>query len=188
MKRLLTFAVLLIPFFCFCQTKQAENKCMLSGTVTYYANKYQGYKVDVGATVSIYNKKEIDAYDSLLFRKCREYFRLVSQREMAALYESVGHYDSEYKLTEKQKERFQYLTDSLFWDLFNALTKNNLIAEFVIGANGTYIGEIPYGDYYIIAKSANRTRHYKPEVLNRFEIERIILNRDTKIENIKFEM
>jgi hypothetical protein len=147
--------------------KKSASRGKIKGVITYYFNRYQGYKpdlgavvyacktkVDIGKCVDIVNEKEIDDFIKTFYMY--NFARIL--REIMVLDRSLAEKRQETlkKLgadTEEGWSKLQSQGLKVLWDL----EANRIPSEkATVGGDGTFSIELPPGNYFVIIKSKNR--------------------------------
>lgn len=176
-------------------TKQSKT-CEVSGVVRYFFNDYIGYRPDLGATIQFIKKKDMDGeFD---FTKYLEYS---SYKSYAISYYTICRkygenaaleFTSKFGFKKADLEKFKTLCDSLSIAYFELAmitdkTSSRYCYETLVDASSSYRIRVPYGEYYVIIKSKNRKGVFKPEILGRFEIEDVKLDKPSYILSQDFD-
>jgi hypothetical protein len=180
MKKITLIVLFLLSAFGYSQTE-------VGGVVTYYFNKYQGNKPDLGATVVLIDSAKVKGFDYKLYENFH-YGSFYSNMYMLAQ-ERYDKYSKSFKATEGKKkhavenETFKkgmddatkdmlgyknqmvlYNFDSneksakICVDLYMQLTQlSEDLPSKTVDANGNYKLSIVPGTYYVYIKSKNRT-------------------------------
>ncbi len=159
--------------------KKSIGKGKIKGVITYYINRYQGYKPDLGAVVyacktkvdigkiedivnnigrikDIVNEKGIDDF----IRMFCVYFSARNNRQLMVI-DRTGKYHEKYQERLKQlgadtEEGWKKLESQgrrVLWDL----EADRIPSEkATVGGDGTFSIELPPGNYFVIIKSKNR--------------------------------
>jgi hypothetical protein len=147
--------------------KQSASNGKIKGVITYYFNKYQGYKPDLGAVVyacktkvdigkvkDIDNEKEIDDFIRTFFK----YYNARVNRELMALNSSyAAECQQRLKKLGADTEAGWKKLENEGWKVLWDLEANKIPSKkAIVGGDGTYSIELPPGNYFVIIKSKNR--------------------------------
>ena len=78
--------------------------------------------------------------------------------------------------------------NTLSLSVLTAYDNSKTKGQGFVDASSSYKIEVPYGDYYIVFKSKNRSRPLVPEFLNRYEIHKVTLKEPQYILSVDFEL
>lgn len=166
--------------------------CEVSGVVTYFYNKFFGNRPDVGATVRLIQAEDLDS--TKFNHTAYSYYKW--NRSAAAAY---WEFYREYGQTEADRAIGNiYDFQKANWDNFDAIcdtlaavqinlavildeTNKRYHYEAVVDATGTFKMTVPYGVYYAYITSENRKGIFMPEMVARFELRRITLDKPNYI-------
>jgi hypothetical protein len=167
-------------------------QCKVQGLVQYKFNDYVGYKIDAGAEIGVislenakklgFNKKDWEDYDRL----SKDYIKYLEVKndpeitDVNLFLQLLG-----VKFTNKEKELLDSL-DSKCLSQYLEISSNYEYIELV-DASGKYALTLPYGEYYIFAKSKNRERALVLELTGRILMEEIKIDKPTKIVSFDFD-
>lgn len=169
-------------------TDAQTTTCKVQGVVRYYFNDYQGYKPDLGAEIYIVPKKEKDTIPH--YKNWVEYEELINKK--------ISYLKYHEYLPKIEAERFSgykeaydsLITNNSFICLSDRIAIEDRLAKFtvIIDASGLYSIQLPYGTYYFLFKSKNRTRGSVLEFQNRYYIKEIKIDKPTLMISFDFEM
>lgn len=163
--------------------------CNVKGVVKYEYNDYVGYKIDEGAEIYVIPTQKADSIDINIWGE----YESIAKNYMTYLkYKN----DDDFKgLDEATISRFagfstssKIVLDKYAKDCYNQyiyFTENAEYVELVDGS-GKYSLKLPYGEYYIMAKSKNRERPILVELTGRVLIEKVTINKPVKIISFDF--
>lgn len=172
--------------------------CEISGVVTYFYNNFFGNRPDVGATVRLI---KIEDLDSTKFNHTAYSYYKWNRSAAAAYWEFFRKYgQSEADLAIGNIYDFQKAN----WDNFDAIcdtlaavqlhlavildeTNKKYHYEAVVDATGAFKMTVPYGAYYAYITSGNRKGIFMPEMVARFELRRITLDKPNYILKENFD-
>lgn len=171
-------------------------ECNLQGIVQYKRNDYVGYVTDVGATIGFIQVKN----DTTINFPLWEEYQRIAPKYAAYLRHSGSDNVIKYHM-ENADEYFmsisglsadekKYLKDTLDEKCFsNRVSIFEMEYDYVvlIDESGKYNLNIPYGEYYMVAESENRKRATITELMGRIIIQKVTINKPTKILSIKFD-
>ena len=185
----------------------------VKGVVTYFFNKYQGDKPDLGAKAYLIdpkqatlNTKSIDSFinGKIYIRLYNEYVDMALTYEtMLKKYEGKKRYREEYEEAKKNyddrvKYRDEFFSKMKYYGVettekFTALDRrvfemllkinNNSTSMTTIDATGSYSFTTKPGDYYIYIVSKNRTGINLTEISGKIYFKEITLN-DGEIKDV----
>ncbi len=185
MKKVLFVAVILLTttFGLFAQN------CNLKGIVRYEYNDYIGYKIDAGAEIYIVSTKKAQDFDFVLWEEYKKlsdkYIYYLKLKEAGGGYaDNMAAIFANWE--EEDKERLDNISIKCL-EQFVSLTANAEYIE-IVDESGKYMMQIPYGEYYIIAKSKNRDRPTSTELLGRILIEKVEINKPTELLSFDFDI
>jgi len=183
MKRILLFTALLISSLCYSQAK-------VSGVITYYFNKYQGNKPDIGAKLIFIDSSKVKSFDYNVYNNYHygtSYRNLnlslesnnETLRRLLETYKGKKRYASQIadlnskidynqKLIEsnlKQLLQFDSETEEKYnanqSKLFNYILRfDDNLPSKSVDGNGNYSINIPSGAYYVFIRSKGRNTKY----------------------------
>lgn len=170
---------------------KVKQECEITGVVRYKFNDYQGYKVDLGATViavpveiidSVITHREIFSYQKLAERKT-EYVRIQNDFKKEGLSGDLANMVMSF--SKADSERLEELDKKMFEAYVCA--KSNKSNMALVDASGTFSMSLPYGEYYIVFKSKNRDRGTASELTGRLHFKRIALTSTKEIIECDFD-
>jgi hypothetical protein len=209
-KILLSVFVLLSLFSC----KKEPGK--LSGVVTYYFNKAQGDKPDVGSNVFIVKADEIDSNSVEHLRSINMVtgsYQTMKESRIALKDDSLSLAQNEfpqmaetYKMSidmnkgivetySKLLDDYKIKTDEDFdkydsqaSDELKNFKSNKNISTFVVDGNGSFSTMLPPDKYWVLIESNNRNRdNSKTELLHQVSLQLVEVNTEKeKTVNEKF--
>jgi hypothetical protein len=210
MKNIFLF-IFLLPAFGFAQ------EAKISGVVTYFFNKYQGYKPDIGAKVLLFDstfEQYFNSWDTL--NKVKSYKSLyLSNMDLVINYQNLA---ISVKNNKKRKEDYdRYLNDANTFKVsadeykkklddigfsteeqilelnkrlfvdFNSL-KNKALSEKTVDGNGTYVFDrVNPGRYFLWLTSLGRTGSNLFDLLGTNHIRKVNLSNSDVTVSQKFE-
>ena len=166
-------------------------KCKVQGVVRYKYNDYIRYKEDIGAEISFIAKADAD---SLNISHWDEYGRLAQKQSahkiLAKSVESsyAANEDvirSVSKFSVNDEARLKKLDEICLAEYLRGVTLSSYVG--LVDNSGKYEVEIPYGEYYVIAKSANRKRSTLTEITGRILFKEIQIDKPMKILSFDFD-
>ena len=144
----------------------------LKGVVQYQYNDYVGYKVDVGAEVYVVLKQNAPSLFDI--SKWNDY-------EKSAV-ASIKWWD----YLNGPASTFPGLDADCVKQLELLMEKIDDIA--LVDNSGKYELELPYGEYYVIAKSKNRSRSFSiTEKEGRILVKEVVISKPTTILSFDFD-
>lgn len=169
--------------------------CNISGVVTYYFNDNFGYRSDVGAKVLVVKATKNNS--NLLKYDVYKQYSMDAPDAMSyyITYEKQKGWFSEQKIREKMnfsqddEVKFKALADrvgNLNLNILATMEANKVYYETTVDGSGRYSLKLPYGDYFLIITSKNRTRPFIPEIINRVHIEQIKVTQSELIKGYDF--
>lgn len=184
MKKFLFIAVLLFGN-CICTNAQ---KCKVQGVVQYFYNDFFGFKPDTGTEI--------------MFVKYSSKYKVPSRKKWES-YQSMTEKLIKYSIYRKDLNRDDAMhhsgfkpeyVDSIKTLALDLLLERVMIEEeglvkysTIVDASGKFDISVPYGTYYILIKSKNRTLPTLLESKNRYYMVRTVLNSPTKIISYDFD-
>ena len=203
-----TFLVVAILLYAFSFAQNAS----LKGVVTYYFNKYQGDKPDVGAKVFavdsasyVENSKVLDSfrtastyqsiYESSLYvaKSYKDLAAMIKGKKKQA--DTYADYMNKYTeaLADAEKSKLKLMSINAFEKKdFNALDTRALIAlltaqtesnqNTTVDGVGNYSLSLPPNVYYIIVISNSRKRSTVSEIGGSFAVKKVDLKNKTQAE------
>lgn len=164
-------------------------ECNVKGVVKYEYNDYVGYKIDEGAEIYVLSKQKADSIDIQIWQE----YEKIAKNYMRYLRYKNGD-DISYLGDETIRGFAGFSTSSE--SRLNELDKKCLHQYFyfvenaeyieVVDGSGKYSLKLPYGEYFILAKSKNRERPLVSELTGRVLIEEATVNKPTKIVSFDF--
>lgn len=172
--------------------------CEVSGVVTYFYNEFFGNRPDVGATIRFIKVEDLDStkFNHIAY----SYYK--SKRSSAAAYwefyskygqsEADSAIGSIYDFQKANWDNFEAICDTLAAVQLNLAlilneTNKKYNYEAVVDATGAFKMTVPYGSYYAYITSNNRKGIFMPEMVARFELEKIKLNKPNYILKENFD-
>ena len=176
---------------------QVQN-CEVSGVVTFFYNKFLGNRPDVGATVKLIKVEDLDStkfnhtvYSYYKWKRsaAAAYWEFYNKYGQAEADRSIGRI---YDFEKANWDNYDAICDTLgAVQLQLALifdeTDNKYRYETIVDATGSFKITVPYGEYYAYIKSENRKGIFMPEMVARFELKRIKLDKPTYILKENFD-
>jgi hypothetical protein len=138
----------------YCQTGSS-----IKGVVTFFFNKYQGDKPDIGSDVWIVDSAAEKKYNEKL---ADSFYYANFYRGLKSSYKSMGQAPPQEVLNGIQQfggnddDLFKAI-DSRNYSQFAAVKLNDDTPHSTVDASGTYSFQVKPGVYYVIIKSHNRT-------------------------------
>lgn len=178
-------AVVLLMFV----AKLNAQQCNLQGVVKYEYNDYIGYKIDEGAEIYIVSVSTAKSVDFEVWERYQEladkymfYLELKNEYDYGIDNATIRSISSFSLQNEKE-------LDSLSSKCFSQCLDIQTNAEYIslVDASGKYTQQLPYGEYYILAKSNNRNRILLPEISGRLLLEKVVIEKPTKILSFEFD-
>ena len=172
--------------------------CEVSGVVTYFHNKYIGNRPDIGATIRFIKVEDLDstkfnhiAYSYYKWNKsaAAAYWEFYNKYGQLEADRSIGNI---YDFQKANWDNYDAICDTLgAVQLQLALifdeTDNKYRYETIVDATGAFKITVPYGEYYAYIKSENRKGIFMPEMVARFELKKIKLDKPTYILKENFD-
>lgn len=164
-------------------------KSNIKGVVRYEHNDYVGYRADVGAEIYVISVQKADSVD---ISKCKKYEECAKDYMKYKIEKADpdNRYidDSMLRLISgfyKADEEALNDLDSYFFNQSSFIKEN---AEYIelVDESGKYSIELPYGEYYFLAKSNNRDRSLMSELMGRVLIEKVTIDKPSKIISFDF--
>ena len=181
------------------QKKVAKvQNCEVNGVVTYFYNKFFGNRPDVGATVKLIKVEDLD---STKFNHTAYSYYKWNRSAAAAYWEFYNKYwQSEadrsigkiYDFQKANWDNYDAICDTLgavqleLAMIFNE-TDKNYNYEAVVDGTGAFKLIVPYGEYYAYIKSENRKGIFMPEMVARFELRKIKIDKPNYILKENFD-
>ena len=185
-KELICLLVLLCGGMSYAQVSQ---QCNLQGVVRYEYNDYVGYKIDVGAEIGVV---PVSKADTVNYSTWQVYEDLAKRRTNYIMCEN----DEELKILGDANlrgiARFSHADeaklDSILVYIMTQYMAASKLFECIglVDASGRYSITLPYGEYYVFAKSANRVRSLLPERWGRLILKKVKIDRPAQVLNIDF--
>lgn len=183
-KMLLLFAVL----FATTIGLNAQN-CNLKGVVKYEYNDYVGYKIDEGAEIYIIstnNAEGVNAQTWLEYERLAKgymrYLKYQNDDDIRYLGDATIRRFAEFS---KSQESSLKELDKKCFEQHAFITNNAEYIELVDGT-GKYALQLPYGEYYVLVKSKNRERPLVTELTGRVLVEKVKIDKPSKILSFDF--
>ena len=181
------------------QKKVAKvQNCEVNGVVTYFYNKFFGNRPDVGATVKLIKVEDLD---STKFNHTAYSYYKWNRSAAAAYWEFYNKYGQSeadrsigkiYDFQKANWDNYDAICDTLgavqleLAMIFNE-TDKNYNYEAVVDGTGAFKLIVPYGEYYAYIKSENRKGIFMPEMVARFELRKIIIDKPNYILKENFD-
>ena len=168
---------------------QEQQQCNLQGIIKYEYNDYEGYKTDIGAEVGIV---PVSKANMLEFSKWEIYEDLAKRRTTYVLWkndEDLRLYgDENLRRMTKFSHTDEEKLNSILQDIMTQYIESSKLFEYIglVDSSGKYAITLPYGEYYIFAKSANRTRLLLPEINGRLMLKKVKIDRPAQIVSFEF--
>ena len=191
------FCITLMLILC-CGMAQAQNSCKVQGVVRYYYNDTFKYRPDLGAEIRFIPKTQQDTIPSCdkweeyetKSRKVVKYLLTVAEWKDSGVFymmdDAEGYLRKNWDVTIVDESRVKQLSEQLFTEVATLIGDDRNMC--VVDNSGMYSITLPYGDYYVVMKSANRDRPYMAELLGRIYVKEINLNSSTKVISHDFEL
>lgn len=189
-------SLLLAFILCFGMV-QAQNKCKVQGVVRYFYNDFIGHKADLGAEIRFIPATPQDTIPSC--DKWREYdwnsHRVITYLIKVEEWKSEGIYYGDNKKTLQNIygidddfiEKVFKLSTDLTKEVFKLLEHDEYVC--LVDNSGMYQIEVPQGEYYVVMKSANRTRPLGfVDFAGRMYVKKIKLDSSTKVISHDFDL
>ena len=176
---------------------QVQN-CEVSGVVTYFHNKFPGNRPDVGATVKLIKVEDLDstkfnhtAYSYYKWNRsaAAAYWEFYNKNGQSEADRSIGKI---YDFQKANWDNYDAICDPLgavqleLAMIFNE-TDKNYNYEAVVDGTGAFKLIVPYGEYYAYIKSENRKGIFMPEMVARFELRKIKIDKPNYILKENFD-
>jgi hypothetical protein len=187
-----------ISFFVIIFSSCTKDPGKINGVATFFFNKYQGYKPDIGAKVYV-TKLNCDSIKDFLFAE-EINSSIEFDKSMIKEYKSMslsGIEDLENQLKDSQIRLNKYAKDSadfrvkevgISGSLFAIRTDKNTLKTTVDGV-GNYSIEVPPGDYYVIFISSGRKKSNMLESSGNIIVESVkVESKKTANVDAKFEL
>ena len=181
------------------QKKVAKvQNCEVNGVVTYFYNKFFGNRPDVGATVKLIKVEDLD---STKFNHTAYSYYKWNRSAAAAYWEFYNKYGQSeadrsigkiYDFQKANWDNYDAICDTLgavqleLAMIFNE-TDKNYNYESVVDGTGAFKLIVPYGEYYAYIKSENRKGIFMPEMVARFELRKIKIDKPNYILKENFD-
>lgn len=173
-------------------------KCEVNGVVTYFYNKFFGNRPDVGAIVRLIKAEDLDstkfnhaAYSYYKWNRsaAAAYWEFYSQYGQSEADRAIG---SIYNFQKANWDNFDAICDTLAVvqiHLAEILDETNkkYHYEAVVDGTGSFKMTVPYGTYYAYITSENRKGIFMPEMIARFELRKITLDKPNYILKENFD-
>ncbi|MGN7824568.1 hypothetical protein ACTJJB_30880 [Chitinophaga sp. 22536] len=187
MNKLILIIALLTP--CLVEAQAGEIK----GVVTFFFNKYQGDKPDIGAEVMVTDSLSAHGYNQSI----ADSFYIGSiNRSLYYGYKSMGGdvkmpkeiEDGVYQWGVETQGKYDSLATRAFKNLLVIKYSKNVQSTIVDGA-GNYSLSVPPGVYYIVIQSNNRKGSTVYDVMGKMYAKKIVVvaNQVTNVSN-KFDL
>ena len=189
------FYFLLVFILCY-GVSSAQSTCKVQGVVRYYYNDTFKYRPDLGAEVKFIPKTKQDTIPSCdkwdeyetKSHKVVNYLLGVAEFKKEGIYSSYA--DSEirniYKVGDDDINRVKTLSEELFLEVL--IMANSTEYVTIVDNSGLYSISLPYGDYYVVMKSANRERPFMVDLLGRMYVKEVSINSATKVISHDFDL
>lgn len=189
--------ILLVLTLC-CGIVQSQNNCKVQGVVRYYYNDIFKYKADLGAEIRFIPKTKqdtipsCDKWNEYETKSCNvvRYLKSVAEfKESGAFYmmDNTEEWLREnYNVSKSDENRVEQLSNELFDEVVALLKDDRYMC--VVDNSGMYNIELPYGEYYVVMKSANRNRPFMVDFLGRIYVLEVKLTSSTKVISHDFEL
>lgn len=181
------------------QKKVAKvQNCEVNGVVTYFYNKFFGNRPDVGATVKLIKVEDLDttkfnhtAYSYYKWNRsaAAAYWEFYNKYGQSEADRSIGKI---YDFQKANWDNYDAICDTLgavqleLAMIFNE-TDKNYNYEAVVDGTGAFKLIVPYGEYYAYIKSENRKGIFMPEMVARFELRKIKIDKPNYILKENFD-
>ena len=165
-------------------SKSNAQQCNLQGVVKYKYNDYIGYEIDDGAEIYIIS---VSSVPNINFQAWEKY------QELAKDYMHFLDFKNEFGITYARtfclSEAEEKVLDSLELKCFSESIYIKTNAEFIALVDGTgkYSLQLPFGEYYILAKSNNRKRPIIMELDGRIILKKETIDKPNKILSFEFD-
>lgn len=181
------------------QKKVAKvQNCEVNGVVTYFYNKFFGNRPDVGATVKLIKVEDLDStkfsHTAYLYYKWNRsaaaaYWEFYNKYGQSEADRSIGKI---YDFQKANWDNYDAICDTLgavqleLAMIFNE-TDKKYNYEAVVDGTGAFKLIVPYGEYYAYIKSENRKGIFMPEMVARFELRKIKIDKPNYILKENFD-
>lgn len=170
-----SFSFLLLIFFLIgaLQVCYPQDKSTIKGVVTYFFNKYQGDKPDLGAQVWLIDSTKANGYNQPLSDTF--YYGYFYRNLYAGARKVPNDVKEQIKKWGVEKdEDFKSIDERAMRNFLNIENNPNLLRT-TVDATGRYSFEVQPGTYYIIIKSKGRNGLSITEINGKFYSDKIIL-------------
>jgi hypothetical protein len=162
----------------------------LSGVVTFFFNKYQDNKPDLGAEVFIADSVFVSDID---IEAIKLYKKASFMRNIYKDYKASGLNVPDNVINDLRSYGAE--TEGEFKTIDKKATANVLKVQYAVNAvklfidgNGTFSTNLPKGTYYVLIRSKNRTDLSVTELLGKVYFEKIKITNQNKTINTKFDL
>ncbi len=172
------------------QVQHHQQQCNLQGIVKYEYNDHVGYMVDVGAEIGIVPVSK--AVGIIFPNMWKLYEDLASRRTTYVMWknddELVLYSDDNLRYLAKFTSKDESLLNETAPRIMSQYVEISQLFEYLalVDSSGKYSVTLPYGEYYIVVKSASRKRDILPELTGRLLLRTIKIDRPAKIESFEF--
>ena len=189
--------LLLVFMLCY-GVSYGQNSCKVQGVVRYYYNDTFKYRPDLGAEIRFIPKTKQDSipscdkwdeYETKSNRVIRYLLTVAEWKDSGVFYmmdDAEGYLRKNYSVTIVDESRVKQLSEQLFSEVAVLLDDDRNMC--VVDNSGMYNITLPYGDYYVVMKSANRDRPFMAEILGRIYVKEVSLGSPTKVISHDFEL
>lgn len=180
----------LLPVLFLTQIQESNaQQCNLQGIVKYEYNDYIGYKIDVGAEIYVISVSNADSVNISDWERYQELaknymFYLSIKNDPDTGWVGIETVRSLTEFSEEKEKELEALDSKCFSQFVHVKSNAEYIA--LVDGSGKYQIELPYGDYYIAAKSNNRMRGLITEIGGRVILEKITINKPATIVGFDF--
>lgn len=178
----------------------------IKGVVTYFFNKYQGDKPDLGSSVVVVDSAQVKNFDyqlwknyqfatsyrniidmtktrydnySLLYNNSKGAEKEKYKADMESAQKDLEKYAKELeKYNADTDEKYKILDKELFPTLFQFQNAKEPFIETTIDNNGNYSISIPSGVYYVYIKSKNRKGYTVTDVSGKTYIDKVKVSKN----------
>lgn len=185
--------VRLFLFVVFCSlniTYGIAQKCKVQGVVRYEFNDYVGYKVDIGAEIKFIAKEDADSLNVLHWDEYeklakKQSYHLIMKQSAEDSYVGEDVIRSFSGFSVEDEARLKELDKICLIEYVKGVSLSSYVG--LVDNSGKYEVEIPYGEYYVIAKSANRERSTVTELTGRVIFKLVKIDKPVKILSFDFD-
>lgn len=164
-------------------------ECNVKGVVKYKYNDYVGYRIDEGAEIYVLSISKADSINAQMWEEyesiAKTYMQFLEYQNDEDLSELGIDFIRTYTGFSNESANKLNKLDTEIFDQYTYFVKNAEYIE-VVDSSGKYSLKIPYGDYLILAKSKNRERPLLSELTGRILIEKVTVDKPTKIVSFDF--